>query len=231
MSIKDQLSRLFRKPAPAVPPVAEDVTADSTQQAGERTVAAESEQLSSADFAESRSPYAADADIEVAPAEDALTLPVLGTRSAAEHQRLLVALLAVMLVILAIVTVVAFRQANTVATQVAATGNALMQSQRLAKSVSQALVGNPVAFPEIREAREVLAKTVRGLKDGNDELGLKPVTGEVSAEVEKIVPMVDRAEKNADVILKQEKVLTQVGSALRTINRQSSDLLEIAETI
>jgi twitching motility protein PilJ len=231
MSIKDQLSRLFRKPSPAVPPVAEDVTADSTQQAGERTVAAESEQLSSADFAESRSPYAADADIEVAPAEDALTLPVLGTRSAAEHQRLLVALLAVMLVILAIVTVVAFRQANTVATQVAATGNALMQSQRLAKSVSQALVGNPVAFPEIREAREVLAKTVRGLKDGNDELGLKPVTGEVSAEVEKIVPMVDRAEKNADVILKQEKILTQVGSALRTINRQSSDLLEIAETI
>ena len=27
------------------------------------------------------------------------------------------------------------------------------------------------------------------------------------------------------------KILTQVGDALRTINRQSSDLLEIAETV
>jgi len=171
MSIKDQLSRLFRKPSPAVPPVAEDVTADSTQQAGERTVAAESEQLSSADFAESRSPYAADADVEVAPAEDALTLPVLGTRSATEHQRLLVVLLAVMLVILAIVTVVAFRQANTVATQVAATGNALMQSQRLAKSVSQALVGNPVAFPEIREARQDRARAQGRQRRARPEAG------------------------------------------------------------
>ena len=37
--------------------------------------------------------------------------------------------------------------------QVAATGQALMQSQRLAKSVSQALVGSPQAFPEVRESR------------------------------------------------------------------------------
>jgi twitching motility protein PilJ len=29
----------------------------------------------------------------------------------------------------------------------------------------------------------------------------------------------------------QQKILTQVGDALRTINRQSSDLLEIAETV
>ena len=32
-------------------------------------------------------------------------------------------------------------------------------------------------------------------------------------------------------MLAQENILTQVGNALRTINRQSSDLLEIAETI
>ena len=32
-------------------------------------------------------------------------------------------------------------------------------------------------------------------------------------------------------VLNQQATLTQVGTALRTINRQSSDLLEIAETI
>ena len=41
----------------------------------------------------------------------------------------------------------------------------------------------------------------------------------------------ERAERNASVVMGQQKILTQVGDALRTINRQSSDLLEIAETV
>ena len=45
------------------------------------------------------------------------------------------------------------------------------------------------------------------------------------------MPLVDRAEKNAKIVLDQQKTLTQVGQALRTINRQSSDLLETAETV
>jgi twitching motility protein PilJ len=46
-----------------------------------------------------------------------------------------------------------------------------------------------------------------------------------------LLPLVDRAEKNAGVVLAQQTVLTQVGQALRLINRQSSDLLETAETV
>ena len=45
------------------------------------------------------------------------------------------------------------------------------------------------------------------------------------------MPLMQRAEKNAQTVLGQQKILTQVGTALRTINRQSSDLLEIAETV
>ena len=54
---------------------------------------------------------------------------------------------------------------------------------------------------------------------------------ELQADVEKIVPLMERAEKNAGTVMSQQKILTQVGTALRTINRQSSDLLEIAETV
>jgi twitching motility protein PilJ len=50
--------------------------------------------------------------------------------------------------------------------QVAATGQAL--SQRLAKSVSQALWQSQ-AFPDVCESAGVLAKTVRGLRDGDSE--------------------------------------------------------------
>jgi twitching motility protein PilJ len=43
--------------------------------------------------------------------------------------------------------------------------------------------------------------------------------------------MVDRAEKNSATLLGQQKTLTQVGQALRAINRQSAELLETAETV
>ena len=46
-----------------------------------------------------------------------------------------------------------------------------------------------------------------------------------------LLPLVDRAEKNADIVLAQQKALTEVGQSLRAINRQSADLLEIAETV
>jgi twitching motility protein PilJ len=106
-----------------------------------------------------------------------------------------------------------------------------MQSQRLAKSVSQALVGSPQAFPDVKESADILAKTVRGLKDGDAELRIDAVGGAEAGDFEQIIPFVDRAEKNANTVMGQQKILTQVGTALRTINRQSSDLLEIAETV
>jgi twitching motility protein PilJ len=53
----------------------------------------------------------------------------------------------------------------------------------------------------------------------------------LQSDLEKIMPLMVRAEKNAGTVLQQQKILTQVGTALRTINRQSSDLLEIAETV
>jgi twitching motility protein PilJ len=119
-------------------------------------------------------------------AAELLTLPVLGTRSIVQ-QRILAVLLGTALVILTGVTFVALNQADKVAQQVAATGQALMQSQRLAKSVSQALVGSPQAFPDVRESAW-LAKTVRGLRDGDSESGLKEVPQAEMGDVDKAIP-------------------------------------------
>jgi twitching motility protein PilJ len=160
-----------------------------------------------------------------------LALPVLGRRSMGEHQRILVILLAFAVVVLGSVTFVALNQADRVAQQVAATGQSLMQSQRLAKSVSQALVGSAQAFPDVRESSDVLAKTVRGLRSGDESLRLEPVADPLQPDVDTVTPLMERAEKNASTVMAQQAILTQVGNALRTINRQSSDLLEIAETV
>ena len=164
------------------------------------------------------------------PVEDTSSgLPVIGGMPVAQQQRLLFILSAIGLVGLVVVTAFSLNGANQGAAQVGASGQALMQSQRLAKSVSQALVGSPQAFPEVRESAEVLARNVRGLKTGEGALPIAP--GSVQPALDLVIPLVDRAEKNAATVLAQQKVLTQVGEALRSINRQSSDLLEIAETV
>jgi twitching motility protein PilJ len=162
---------------------------------------------------------------------DQATLPLLGSRAVAAQQRILYVLLAGALLVLAFVTFTALNQADRVAQQVAASGQSLMQSQRLAKSVSQALVGSAQAFPDVKESADVLSRTVRGLKGGDEALKLNAVGQDLQQDVEKIAPLMERAEKNAATVMAQQKILTQVGTALRTINRQSSDLLEIAETV
>jgi twitching motility protein PilJ len=162
---------------------------------------------------------------------DQITLPVLGAGTVVQHQRRLSTLLGLSLVVLAGVTVFALNQTDKVAQQLGATGQSLMQSQRLAKSVSQALVGAAQAFPDVSESSGVLASSVRGLKDGDTAMGLSALGEDYSSQLEKVTPLMERAEKNAAIVMAQQKILTQVGSALRLINRQSSDLLEIAETV
>ena len=156
-------------------------------------------------------------------------LPLIGAQPLAQQQRILTFVVGAGLVALALGAYLAVSSASRSAAQVGATGQAMMQSQRLAKSVSQALVGSAAAFPEVRESADVLAKNLRGLKDGSAEIAAAPAAAQDA--IEPLMVMVDRAEKNAAVVVGQQKTLTQVGLALRAINRQSSELLETAETV
>jgi twitching motility protein PilJ len=163
---------------------------------------------------------------------DKVRLPILGLRTVGQHQRILSIIFILSLLLLGLVGYLAYAQANRVAQQVRQTGTALTQSQRLAKSVSQALIGSAQAFPDVRESSEVLAKSVRGLKAGDASLGVAAISSaSVQEDLDKSVPLMERAEKNAATVMSQQKILTEVGSALRAINRQSSDLLEVAETV
>lgn len=233
MSVADQLKNLFAKKAPeserdsslslAMPDATLDPMVTAQMQ---RTNDNQPPPPAAPMNAESSPGQAADAA-----SDQLIALPVLGRRTVVQHQRLLSILLGLSLVLLAMVTAFTLSQANRVAQQIEATGTSLMQSQRLAKSVSQALVGGKEAFPDVSESSGVLAKSVRGLKVGDSDLRLNALGADYQPVLDKISPLVDRAEKNAGVVMGQQKILTQVGAALRLINRQSSDLLEIAETV
>ena len=175
------------------------------------------------------------ADGMISPVEpeslDIINLPPLGRNTVAQHQKTLLILLGLALVVLIVTFFLALRQANQVAQQLSATGQALMQSQRLAKTTSQAMVGGQQAFPDVADSSGVLAKTIRALKSSDSELGVSALDSDFGPEMDKVVPLMERAEKSAATVMGQQKILTQINSALRLINRQSSDLLEIAESV
>jgi len=234
MSVIEKIQKLFKtKQAPpedSMDGVSLDMSVDPLATGVIRLPRGTGTAMSSSQTATSDSPESQSLEDTPANAE-LLSLPLLGSRPMGQHQRVLVILMAFSVIVLGSVTFIALNQADRVAQQVAATGQSLMQSQRLAKSVSQALVGSAQAFPDVRESSDVLAKTVRGLKAGDDSLRLEPVSTELMADVDSVTPLMERAEKNASTVMGQQAILTQVGNALRTINRQSSDLLEIAETV
>lgn len=183
----------------------------------------------SADYGET---YMRDADDDSAPSLDVKTgVPFIGDLPIVRQQRILLILVVLSLACLfgsgIYVTYVALERA----TQVGAVGRALTQSQRLAKSVSQALIGSADAFPEVKNSSEVLAKNVRALKSGDDSLGMSAVPADVQAALVPLMPLVDRAEKHTKVLLGQQPVLTKVGKALRDVNHQSSDLADVAEQL
>jgi twitching motility protein PilJ len=156
-------------------------------------------------------------------------LPVIGAWATARQQRLLFFMFALGLIGFVAISLAALYRSSEASTQVAAAGQAQTQSQRLAKSVSQALLGGTAAFAEVKESAEVLARNVRSL--GNGEGGVPAAPSSLQDKVAAVLPLVDRAEKSAGVVLAQQKTLTQVGQSLRNINRQSADLLELAETV
>ena len=228
MSVVDQLKNMFKNKA-------SEIDNDSQLSLSMPDAAAELMAIGRVKGAAGHAPLAAAGrpatQASAKEPSDQITLPFLGQKTVSQHQRLLSILLGMALLLLVVVTLLALNRSNRVAQQMEATGNSLMQSQRLAKSVSQALVGGAQAFPDVAESSGVLAKSVAGLQIGDQEMGLTALGGQYQAELENISPLVERAGKNAALVMAQQKILTQVGAALRLINRQSADLLEIAETV
>ena len=163
--------------------------------------------------------------------QDNITLPIFGTGSANSHQRKLLVILAISGMALVASFGWVLRENDRAAQQVAATGQALMQAQRVAKSGTQALLGVPHAFIELKNSVQVFASNARGLAQGDAALNLVPVKESYQADVQAMLKQAETTEKNAKAVLKQEDVLIKVAQALRNVNQQSSALLDLSETV
>ena len=172
MSVVDQLNKMFAKKVPyseqdsrlslGMPDTTMDLLV--TQQMQDRTgnevlipVAQGKPDLDKGDGSDEES-------------TDLIALPILGKKTVVQHQRLLSIVWGLALGLITLVVLFLFIQTDRVAKQLSATGESLMQSQRLAKSVSQALVGGAQTFPDVAQSASALAQSVRGLKAGDEEI-------------------------------------------------------------
>jgi len=183
------------------------------------------------DYNDTRMKSDADLGSDQLPPEPTSALPLIGHLPLERQQRVLFGAVVVGALGLVVSAFLAVNAADRRATQAAATGQALMQSQRLAKSVSQALVGGQQAFPEVADSSKILATNVRGLMQGDNALSIVKAPGAVQDVLKPLSPLVDKAEKNANFVLKQKDILTKVSQSLREVNSHSSDLLDLAEGI
>ena len=157
-------------------------------------------------------------------ANRAAPLPLIGNRPVGEQQRLLAVALIVAVILGGLALAITLHLASTSAKQLDTTGDALMQSQRVAKSISAALLGSSEGFSELKASADALDTDMHDLS-GDATLG---ATG---SDLAKLRPLVKTTVENARAVVKLEPVLTQTNNALRTVNRQSDNLLETTQTI
>lgn len=165
------------------------------------------------------------------PLEPQTGLPLIGKRPLVEQQRALWYTLGFGVVGVVLAALLSLNASYVRGNQINAAGQALTQSQRMAKSVSQALLGKVSAFDDLKSSTAALTRNARGLENGDPEAKLAAAPAAVQTELKPLMPLVDKAEKNAKIIMDQEPVLTKVHASLSEINTQSSDLADVADAL
>jgi len=160
-------------------------------------------------------------------------LPLVGRLPVARQLQVLTGLLVLLLLLDAAIVVMDARQATYNTLYVASVGKVRMLSQRLAKAAQQASQGNHEAFKQLRESRDEFAGLVKLLADGGVTGGveLPPTPEGERAQLEALQTEWRRTERNAALVIHEEKNLVALGEAVRSINKNNPALLELADEV
>jgi twitching motility protein PilJ len=160
-------------------------------------------------------------------------LPLLGRLSTGKQLQMLTIGLVALLLVDAGVVAYDTRQGALATVYAATVGKIRMLSQRLAKAAQQASQGNGDAFKQLRESRDEFAGSVKLLLLGGVAAGIDVPPSPQS--VRPLLSALDRewrkTEKNAGLVIAEEKNLLALGEAVRQINLNNPALLELADEI
>ena len=160
-------------------------------------------------------------------------VPLIGRLGTGRQLSVLTLLLVVLLALDGLVVAYDARQATFGTLYVASVGKIRMLSQRIANVAQQASQGNLEAFKQLREGRDDFAGLVKTLQAGGSVAGadLPPTVGEARPLLAKLDAEWRKSERNASLVIGEERNLVALGQAVRTINANNPALQELADEV
>lgn len=160
-------------------------------------------------------------------------LPGIGDKPVGTQLQLLGGFFVFFLFIVAVAAWLDNRTATHGTAYTSAAGQMRMLSQAIAKSAQLALQGNAAAFAELKDGRSNFAILLERVTQGGtiDEINVPPSPDTTQPALQALTVEWSKTEKNAAVVLEQEKNLQQLGKSVATINAKNPQLLELAEQV
>jgi twitching motility protein PilJ len=160
-------------------------------------------------------------------------LPLLGKLPSGRQLQILTGALVFFLLVDAAVVWLDARQSTFGTVYIATVGKIRMLSQRLAKAAQQASQGNLEAFKQLRESRDEFAAQMRLLLSGGEVGGvtLPATSGEARPALDALDKEWQKNERNAALIIAEERNLIGLGNAVRLMNDRNPALQELADEV
>ncbi|MCX7893382.1 MAG: methyl-accepting chemotaxis protein [Burkholderiales bacterium] len=157
----------------------------------------------------------------------------LGKLSVTQQLQVIGAAFLFFVVVIAFMVFVDAQTATRGTAYVAAAGDMRTLSQQLAKSAQQGLQGNPAAFGELKASRDRFAALLDTLQKGGtiDDVSVPQVPESIQPVLDKVAQLWARTEKDATLVLNQQKNLVALGTAVKQINANNPVLLDLAEQV
>jgi twitching motility protein PilJ len=160
-------------------------------------------------------------------------LPVIKRFPIGKQLQILTAVLVALLAIDAAIVFVDARQGTFGTIYIASVGKIRMLSQRIAKAAQQASQGNRAAFKELRESRDEFASLIKLLASGGAVGGvnLPSTSGGVRPALDALDAEWRKSERNAALVIGEQRNLVALGEAVKSINANNPTLLDISEEV
>jgi len=158
-------------------------------------------------------------------------MPLLGYATADTHRTRLLLLTLVLMAAFIVLGTFSLWQFDQSRRQLNTAVQALMQSQRLAKAVSQTLTLGKAAFVEVNTSMDELRREINSLVAGDKEAGMHALGAGYAQEIETLGSVREELEKAVQYVAAQLQTVTDVDGSVAAISGLGAQMLEAARTV